>query len=105
MTLNSYSRAETSRFLPIIRTGPERLLRGNFPIDRLRPISTIVLPPIAGFALMTDRKNQDRILLFLKAIECNVTGTSARYRQFSQGALNRATDQWVTSQQLDRFLD
>jgi len=89
---------------PNSKMGLERQLSGSYANDRW-PISAIVLPPITGFTLMMDRKNQDSIPLFLKAIEGNVTGTSARYHQFSQGALNGATDQWMTNQQLNRFLD
>jgi hypothetical protein len=45
--------------------------------DRFWPISAIVLPPITGFTLMADRKNQDGILIFLKAVERYIAGTSS----------------------------
>ena len=60
------------------------------------PDSVIVLLPIAGFTLMTDRKNQDGILVLLKAIEGHITGTSSRYHQLSQFILYRTADQWMT---------
>jgi len=45
---------------------------------------------------MTNRKNQDDILIFLKAIEGHITGTSSRYHQLSQFILHGTTDQRVT---------
>ena len=74
-------------------------------IGRSWPISVIVLPPIAGFTLMADRKHQDSILIFLKAVERYIAGTSSRDYQLPQAMLDRSADQWMTNQQLDCFLD
>ena len=59
--------------------------------------SVLVLLPETGFTLMTDRKNQNGILIFLKAIEGHITCASSRYHQLSQFMLHRATDQWMTN--------
>ena len=54
---------------------------------------------------MPDRKNQDGIVSLLEAVKSDVTRAAARYHQFSQAMLDGATDQWMSDQQIDRFLD
>ena len=54
--------------------------------------SILLLPQIPCFALMTNRKNQDSVLIFLQAIKGHVTGTSARYDQLTQSVLHRPAD-------------
>ncbi len=54
---------------------------------------------------MPDRKNQDGILIFLKAIKGNIARAASGYYQLSQSMLDRPTDQWMTNQQFNRFLD
>lgn len=54
---------------------------------------------------MTERKNQDSILLILKAIQSDVTGESARYHQLSERIFRWAADQRMTNQQFNGFLD
>lgn len=54
---------------------------------------------------MPDRKNQDGIVSLLEAVKSDVTRAAARYHQFSQAMLDWATDQWMSDQQIDRFLD
>ncbi len=45
---------------------------------------------------MTDRKNQDGVLIFFEAIEGQVTAASARYHQLPQFMLYRTADQRMT---------
>jgi len=71
----------------------------------LWPNSVIVLPPITRFALMTDRKNQDGIVIFLKAIQGNITRASSGYHQLSQAMLDGTAYQWMTNQQFNGFLN
>ena len=54
---------------------------------------------------MPDRKNQDGILIFLKAIKGNIARAASGYYQLSQAMLDRPTDQWMTDQQFNCFLD
>ena len=54
---------------------------------------------------MPDRKNQDRTLPLLEAVERHVAGAAAGYQQLPQCMLHRAADQRVTNQQCHRFLD
>jgi hypothetical protein len=44
---------------------------------------------------MPDRKNQDGILIFLKAVKGYVTRAASRYHQLSQAILDGPTDQWI----------
>ena len=60
------------------------------------PTSVIVLPPITGFTLMTDRKNQDGIRVFLKTIEGHIPCTPSGYNQFSQPVLDGPADKRMT---------
>ncbi len=77
--------------------GKRRLLR--------RPDSIRVPDPIARLALMAKRENQHGVLRFLETVERHMAGAPARYHQFAQGQLDRASDQWMTNQQADGFLD
>ena len=54
---------------------------------------------------MPDRKNQDGILILLKAVKSDIARAAARYHQFPQAILDGASDQWMTDKQIDRFLD
>ena len=54
---------------------------------------------------MPDRKNQDSILIFLKAIKGDVARATSGYDQLSQAMLDRPADQWMTDQQFNCFLD
>ena len=54
---------------------------------------------------MPDRKNQDGILIFLEAIKGYIPRAASGYYQLTQALLDRPTDQWMTDQQCDGFLD
>ena len=47
---------------------------------------------------MTDRKNQDGVLIVFEAVENHVTATSTRYSQLPQFTLYGTADQWMTYQ-------
>lgn len=59
--------------------------------------SILLLPQIPCFALMTNRKNQGRVLTFLQAIKGHVAGTSVRYDQLTQSILHRSADKGVSN--------
>jgi len=54
---------------------------------------------------MPDRKNQDGILIFLEAIKGDIPRAASGYYQLSQAMLDRPTNQWMTDQQFNCFLD
>ena len=54
---------------------------------------------------MTDRKNQDGILIFLKAVQGYIACTSSRDHQLPQAMFDRSADQRMTNQQPDCFFD
>lgn len=53
---------------------------------------------------MTDRQDQNSVVIFIEAIESHVTGMSARDEQLTQTIFDGATDQRMTVQQIDRLL-
>ena len=54
---------------------------------------------------MADRKNQDDIPVFLKAVEGHIPGTPSGYNQLPQSMFRGPADQWMTPQEFDGFLD
>ena len=61
--------------------------------------------PEPRFALMTQGKDQDRLLGFTITIKRDITGTPARDDQFAQPMFHAAANQWVVNKHLHGFLD
>lgn len=54
---------------------------------------------------MADRKNQDGIPVFLKAVEGHIPGTPSGYDQLPQSMSDGPADKWMAPQEFDGFLD
>ena len=54
---------------------------------------------------MTNRKNKDGILIFFDTIERHVAAVTTRYHQLMQTVRDRAANQWVTYQKIDRLFN